>query len=178
MPRPFPLLLCALLGIAAGFAPMHARAQNPPASNEGPDSDGDGVPDSRDMCPGTPQGIKVDEHGCPCEVTVHVEFASGSAELTEDAKTRLDRIVGDLSRLPWVTGVIEGHSDAIGGDKANLALSRRRAAAVRAYLISQGIAGDRMALAARGSAHPIADDHTARGRARNRRAVLHRTDCR
>jgi OOP family OmpA-OmpF porin len=176
---PSNLRLCALAGALllcgavahAGQAPQHV-----PAASEA-DSDGDGVPDSRDVCPDTPRGVRVDSHGCPCEVTAHVEFMSGSARLTEDDKIRLDRVIGDLHRLPWVKGVIEGHTDNVGNAQQNYKLSLRRAAAVRAYLTEEGVATSRITVVGRGASRPLADNRTPAGRAQNRRAVLRRTDC-
>jgi OOP family OmpA-OmpF porin len=64
---------------------------------------------------------------------------------------------------------IQGHTDSQGDNAMNLDLSKRRAAAVRQYLISKGIAGERMRTQGFGETRPVADNGTAAGRAKNRR---------
>jgi len=67
---------------------------------------------------------------------------------------------------------IEGHTDNVGGESANMRLSQKRAEAVRDYLVSQGIASDRMTDKGFGKADPVASNETADGRAQNRRVEL------
>ena len=141
------------------------------------DSDGDGVIDPNDMCPDTPRGTRVGPQGCPCDLTLKLNFAFDSSALTDSDKAQLDAAVAELKRLNWTSGVIEGHTDSIGSDAYNQKLSERRAATVREYLIAQGIAESRMAPTGFGESQPVADNKTAEGRAENRRVVLRRTDC-
>jgi len=71
------------------------------------------------------------------------------------------------------TAVITGYSDNAGSDEANLAISARRAAAAKEYLITRhGIDPGRISTAAKGSAEPAYDNATAEGRAKNRRALI------
>ena len=141
------------------------------------DSDGDGVIDPNDMCPDTPRGTRVGPQGCPCDLTLKLNFAFDSSALTDSDKAQLDGAVAELKRLNWTSGVIEGHTDSVGSDAYNQKLSERRAATVREYLIAQGIAESRMAPTGFGESQPVADNKTAEGRAENRRVVLRRTDC-
>jgi OOP family OmpA-OmpF porin len=141
------------------------------------DSDGDGVIDPNDMCPDTPRGTRVGPQGCPCDLTLKLNFAFDSSALTDSDKAQLDAAVAELKRLNWTSGVIEGHTDSIGSDAYNQKLSERRAATVREYLIAQGISESRMAPTGFGESQPVADNKTAEGRAENRRVVLRRTDC-
>jgi outer membrane protein OmpA-like peptidoglycan-associated protein len=141
------------------------------------DSDGDGVIDPNDMCPDTPRGTRVGPQGCPCDLTLKLNFAFDSSALTDSDKAQLDAAVAELKRLNWTSGVIEGHTDSIGSDAYNQKLSERRVAAVRDYLIAQGIAEGRMEPKGFGETQPVADNKTAEGRAENRRVVLRRTDC-
>ena len=141
------------------------------------DSDGDGVIDPNDLCPDTPRGTRVGPQGCPCDLTLKLNFAFDSSALTDSDKAQLDAAVAELKRLNWTSGVIEGHTDSIGSDAYNQKLSERRAATVREYLIAQGIAESRMAPTGFGESQPVADNKTAEGRAENRRVVLRRTDC-
>ncbi|MCF8295834.1 MAG: OmpA family protein, partial [Bacteroidales bacterium] len=64
---------------------------------------------------------------------------------------------------------IHGHTDNVGGDAFNKDLSERRAAAVKEYLISKGIASERMSNQGFGMSRPVAANDTEEGRARNRR---------
>jgi outer membrane protein OmpA-like peptidoglycan-associated protein len=159
----------------AAIAPAVVAPPPPPPAPK--DSDGDGVIDPNDMCPDTPRGTRVGPQGCPCDLTLKLNFAFDSATLTADDKAKLDAAATELKRLNWTSGVIEGHTDSIGSDAYNQKLSERRVAAVRDYLISQGIAEGRMAPKGFGESQPIADNKTAAGRAENRRVVLRRTDC-
>ena len=141
------------------------------------DSDGDGVIDPNDMCPDTPRDTRIGPQGCPCELTLKLNFAFDSSAMTDSDKAQLDAAVAELKRLNWTSGVIEGHTDSIGSDAYNQKLSERRAATVREYLIAQGIAESRMAPTGFGESQPVADNKTAEGRAENRRVVLRCTDC-
>jgi OOP family OmpA-OmpF porin len=141
------------------------------------DSDGDGVPDGTDACPNTPPGTRVGPMGCPCDLTVQLQFKFNSAELTDADKARLDETAANMKRLNWISGVIEGHTDSTGPDAFNQALSERRANTVREYLISKGVGDARMTAVGFGESKPIADNATKEGRAENRRVVMRRTDC-
>ncbi|MFM7799409.1 MAG: OmpW family outer membrane protein, partial [Planctomycetota bacterium] len=141
------------------------------------DSDGDGVIDPNDMCPDTPRGTRVGPQGCPCDLTLKLNFDFDSAPLTAEEKAQLDAAAAELKRLNWTSGVVEGHTDSIGKDAYNQALSERRVKSVRDYLIAQGIAEGRMEPKGLGESQPVADNRTAEGRAENRRVVLRRTDC-
>jgi outer membrane protein OmpA-like peptidoglycan-associated protein/outer membrane protein W len=128
-------------------------------------------------CPDTPPGVRVGPMGCPCEMTVQLQFKFDSADLTDDDKQRLDRAAETLQRLHWVSGTIEGHTDSIGTAAYNQGLSERRAETVKQYLISKGVGDQRMRAVGFGETKPIADNATAEGRAQNRRVVMRRTDC-
>ena len=169
-----PVAVAAGSAIAA-IAPVVVA--KPPVVEAPKDSDGDGVIDPKDMCPDTPRGTRVGPQGCPCDLTLKLNFAFDSATLTVDDKAQLDRAAAELKRLDWTSGVIEGHTDSIGPDAYNQKLSERRALAVRDYLAAQGIAEARMVPTGFGEVQPVADNKTAEGRAENRRVVLRRTDC-
>ena len=115
--------------------------------------------------------------GCPCDTTVQLQFKSDTAVLTSEDKTRLDQTAENLKRLHWVSGTIEGYTDATHHEAHNQKLSEQRATTVRDYLISKGVGDNRMKVIGYGEANPIADNSTKDGRAQNRRVVLRRTDC-
>ncbi|MFV1984460.1 MAG: OmpA family protein [Thiohalomonadales bacterium] len=101
-------------------------------------------------------------------------FAFDSAELTEQGKKDLKayaaRIKPELSKA--FATVIVGHTDNKGDPKYNLDLSKRRAAAVRDYLIDNGALAFRLRIMGRGSKEPIASNSTDVGRAKNRRVEV------
>lgn len=99
----------------------------------------------------------------------NVNFATGSADLTEGSKMQLDDLVKIMKGYPIVEIKIEGHTDNQGNEASNKKLSENRAASVKAYLASHGIAGTRMATAGFGSTKPVADNTNEEGRAKNRR---------
>lgn len=81
-------------------------------------------------------------------------------------------------KLNFVTGEIDGYTDNVGDPQYNVKLSKRRDDAVADYLRSKGVKmSDRFMTQGFGEEHPIADNKTEEGRAQNRRAPIHRTDC-
>jgi peptidoglycan-associated lipoprotein len=76
-------------------------------------------------------------------------------QLREDARTHLQRNAEWLQRWPSTRVTIEGHCDARGTSEYNLALGERRANAVRSYLISLGIAADRLLVVSKGEEAPF-----------------------
>jgi outer membrane protein OmpA-like peptidoglycan-associated protein len=97
-------------------------------------------------------------------------FASGSAEIDPEHYPLLTKVQRVLSEFPEAPATIEGHTDSRGNDASNLALSRRRAFAVREYLLANiPISADRLAAIGYGEERPVASNDTADGRAKNRR---------
>jgi len=148
----------------------------PPPPAKCVDSDGDGVSDEVDKCPGTPAGTKVDSVGCPLEQTLKLLFDFDSAELRPESITELERVVKFMGDVPFAKAMVEGHTDSVGTDAYNQALSDRRAKAVFDYLSSRGVDPARLSSIGYGETKPIADNATAEGRQLNRRVMLIRTD--
>lgn len=199
------------LGLVLPLGAAPAKAQET-ATASVVDSDGDGVPDDRDLCPGTPAGVAVDARGCPLDsdgdgvpdyldkcpntaagVTVdkdgcpvdtagpnrtfeNVNFAFDRAELTDYARGILDsasQVINQLAGQHASLKVqIDGHTDAIGSPGYNVALSERRANAVKQYLVRKGVDASRIETQGFGLTKPIATNDTAEGRALNRRAEV------
>jgi len=99
-------------------------------------------------------------------------FAFDKSNLTAWAKDTLQGAVATLKAHSDAQVEVQGHTDWIGSDKYNQALSERRANAVKAYLVTQGIAASRITTKGFGESQPIADNKTAKGRAENRRVVI------
>ncbi len=101
-----------------------------------------------------------------------VNFSFDSTRLDSPALEALDDAVALLSDDPSGRIRIEGHADSVGPDEYNRSLSKRRARTISFYLAAHGIPRSRLHPVGLGEAHPVADNSTARGRARNRRAEL------
>jgi OOP family OmpA-OmpF porin len=146
------------------------------------DADGDGVTDDKDRCPHTPPGVKVDAEGCQVLfeqakkplILEGVNFATGKAELTPESQAILDGVAESLVAHEDIKVQVGGHTDNTGSAAVNKRLSAARAEAVRQYLISKGVAADRLTAAGFGPSKPIASNKTAAGRAQNRRVELTR----
>jgi len=105
-------------------------------------------------------------------VALYVNFDFGKATLRPDAQPVLAQVVELLKADPDLKLTVEGHTDDVGSDEANLKLSTDRAAAVVDALAAKGIARDRLDSAGYGESRPIADNTSSEGRARNRRVEL------
>ena len=101
-----------------------------------------------------------------------VLFASGKADLKEGAAGHLNQLVTFLREYPSRTVVIEGHTDSVGNDDFNQALSQRRADSVRSYLVRQGIDGTRLTAMGAGEGTPVAENESETGRQQNRRVEV------
>ena len=107
------------------------------------------------------------------EYTINdVNFESNSANLMEVSKKVIDRFARYLKNHPELSADIQGHTDNVGDDQANLRLSQQRAARVYKYLISKGVEPARLSHHGYGENKPIADNSTEKGRAANRRTVF------
>lgn len=97
-------------------------------------------------------------------------FASGSARLGAGAQGSLKLLAAALRGKAGIR--VEAHTDSQGADAANLALSQRRADAVRDALAAAGVPAARMQATGKGEADPITGNDSAAGRARNRRVEV------
>jgi OOP family OmpA-OmpF porin len=96
-------------------------------------------------------------------------FEIGSAALSADAGGLLDEAIAILQENSFTVLTVEGHTDDVGSEEDNLALSEARAQAVVDYLIAGGIDAARLSAVGFGESRPIADNGTADGRSQNRR---------
>lgn len=103
-------------------------------------------------------------------LTLKVHFDTGKSVIKKQYYNELKEIGDGLNEHKELRGVIEGHTDSVGSDQSNLALSQRRAKAVRDYIVQNfKIDGKRLAARGYGESNPVADNATAEGRALNRR---------
>jgi outer membrane protein OmpA-like peptidoglycan-associated protein len=99
-------------------------------------------------------------------------FRSGGSELLPGASERLLAVASVLTEQPDRTATVVGYTDSTGSSSTNDTLSRARAEGVRAFLISHGVAAERVRAEGRGPLNPVADNSTAEGRANNRRVEI------
>ena len=104
-----------------------------------------------------------------------IEFRSGSAEIAPGSRA-LIAALADVARDCETALSVEGHTDSIGRDDVNRALSLARAEAVVAALIAAGIEPSQLSARGFGASRPIADNATAAGRARNRRIEINSSE--
>ena len=143
------------------------------------DSDGDGVPDSIDQCPGTPMNVVVDEVGCPVPVDItdelkmelRVFFDNDKSAIKNQYKPEIAKVAEKMREYPNSVARIEGHASKTGPSaRYNQRLSEARAVAVKSMLTNEfGIAPNRLSTVGYGYDNPIAPNDTEEGRAMNRR---------
>lgn len=104
--------------------------------------------------------------------TEMVFFNTGSDVIKQESHAELDKVADILKKYPQVEALVEGHTDNTGGNELNMKLSKDRAKAVKDYLVSKGVAADRLKSEGYGPTRPIADNNTDAGRAKNRRVVI------
>ena len=98
-----------------------------------------------------------------------VFFAYDQADLSEASRATLQKNADWLRRWSSTRVTIEGHADSRGTNEYNLALGERRAATIRDYLISVGVAASRMSISSRGEEDPLCKDDVESCWAQNRR---------
>ncbi|HEX9980568.1 MAG TPA: OmpA family protein [Flavobacterium sp.] len=154
-----------------------------PSANGGcpwPDTDGDGVLDKDDRCPDVKGTVA--NNGCPemseeqvMKLNAYAKtilFNSGKATFKKETFPVLQAIAAILKEFPSSRFMIEGHTDSDGSNALNQTLSENRAAAVKNYLIENGIAADRLESAGYGETKPIDTNKNAKGKANNRRVEV------
>jgi outer membrane protein OmpA-like peptidoglycan-associated protein len=105
--------------------------------------------------------------------TDEIHFEPGSARLTNIAKAILDDVALRMKQEPTSTAIVIGYTDNKEATGPNSDLDRRRAEAVRDYLVSRhGIDPSRITVEGRDAREPVGDNSTAEGRLRNRRVVI------
>jgi outer membrane protein OmpA-like peptidoglycan-associated protein len=117
--------------------------------------------------------VKQEPRGMVITLSGSVLFASAKSELLPAAQIKLNDVANALIKEdPLSKIVVEGHTDSQGAAAYNQDLSQRRAQSVRDYLVSRGIAADRVTSQGFGPSRSIAENNSAEGRANNRRVEI------
>ncbi|WP_437920120.1 OmpA family protein [Sphingobacterium sp. LRF_L2] len=148
------------------------------------DSDGDGVSDKFDKCPGTPAGTVVDGSGCPIKFPepvaqtattgayyAPIQFEFDSSVLKTESYSTLDKLAKELRDAKGSVS-LDGYASAEGSESYNLNLSKDRANAVKQYLVNAGVSASSISANGYGEANPIASNATEEGRVQNRRVEI------
>ena len=144
------------------------------------DSDGDGLKDSEDKCPLTPGPIS--NYGCPelaeeekAKIKAAFDnllFETGSSVIKQSSFQSLNGLVNVMAAHEELKLSLEGHTDNVGDDDANMQLSKDRAAAVKQYLVNAGIKSKRITSEGFGETKPVDTNNTPQGRKNNRRVEM------
>jgi OOP family OmpA-OmpF porin len=101
--------------------------------------------------------------------TLHAHFSTDKSIVREDDKTEIQAVADSMKSNPGSTATVVGHTDSTASDEYNQSLSERRAEAVKAVMVDQGVNADAIETSGRGESEPVGDNDTAEGRQENRR---------
>ncbi len=140
------------------------------------DTDGGSVDDFTEVKRGT-DPLNADDDIVKMDVPIVLEgitFATGKADITPESEGTLQQALKTLNTYKEISVEISGHTDNVGNAKSNQRLSERRANAVRDWLISKGIDGNRITAVGYGQDKPIAPNDTKENKQKNRRIEFKR----
>ncbi|RMX05645.1 OmpA family protein [Corticibacter populi] len=115
---------------------------------------------------------QTDDNRLKLNIPSDISFDTNRSDIKPQFAPLLDQFANSLRNNPDTDIVIVGHTDSTGNDSINNPLSRQRAESTRQYLVSRGVAGQRVQIDGRGSYEPVASNATVDGRARNRRVEI------
>jgi outer membrane protein OmpA-like peptidoglycan-associated protein len=117
--------------------------------------------------------VKQEPRGMVITLSGGVLFASAKYDLLPQAQAKLSEVADVLTKQDKDSKiVVQGYTDSQGNASFNQDLSQHRAEAVRTYLVSHGIAEDRITAQGFGPGNPVADNASPEGRANNRRVEI------
>ncbi|NVD06604.1 OmpA family protein [Vibrio sp. JPW-9-11-11] len=141
------------------------------------DDDKDGVINARDLCPQTPRKAEIDNDGCGTfikteeELNLHILFANDSSEIQPAFSAQIREMAEFLESYPSTSIELQGYASKVGNADYNLALSERRAKAVEASLLANGVSSNRVRIVGFGDTQLEAYGDDEISHARNRKVV-------
>ncbi|MEO7729316.1 MAG: OmpA family protein [Burkholderiales bacterium] len=108
----------------------------------------------------------------PAPVSFMIYFQLGGDEITEESKTSVNSLLAEMARRPSPEITVIGHTDRLGTDQVNDALSLQRAQRVREMLIQRGVVAERISAAGRGEREPLVQTADEVAEPRNRRVEV------
>jgi len=162
-PKPAPIQERPVTQAPQAVEPEREMVQQPPVTTE------------PYVAPNEPVPGSVEDFAYQAGGEPRVYFGYDQYTLSNDARDKLLRQANWLSNYPGMNAIIEGHADERGTREYNLALGARRAEAVRAFLVAQGVAPSRLSTVSYGKERPIDPRSNAEGWARNRNGFTNLT---
>lgn len=156
---------------SAPSAPPPAAAPSAPAPSSGTEEDEWRTMRSERRRAYVP-AVKVDDEKKRI-FTGKIGFKSNSDSPTAESSRILKQLAAELNKRPELAVRIEGHSDSVGSDQANLEVSQRRADRVKEILVQNGVAAERLEAVGMGDKNLIASSVTPAGQEKNRRVEFH-----
>jgi OOP family OmpA-OmpF porin len=115
----------------------------------------------------------VDDNGCQLKMNLVIKFDTNKAEILDRHEAELAKAVEFIEEYPGQEILIAGHTDSVGAADYNKQLSKKRADAVKAYLVEEAdLDADKLVTKGFGEEKPVAGNDTAAGREQNRRVEL------
>lgn len=105
-------------------------------------------------------------------LTLHINFDTNKSDIRKADIEELEKAVAFVKKYQGSKIAVEGYTDSRGSDKYNLALSERRAQAVKKYLVDKGEKADRITATGKGKSNPVGDNKTKQGQFQNRRVEV------
>lgn len=136
------------------------------------DTDNDLVPNDKDMCPDTPEGVCVFENGCTQVLKYTINFPLNSYKIDKEFRSVINTIIQIAQECKGYKITINGHTDSTASESFNIDLSKKRALVIKELLILNNINPDRITLHWFGETKPIETNITSQGRYENRRAEI------
>jgi len=141
-----------------------------------PDTDQDGVHDSKDYCPNTPLGSNVDKNGCPQLMNLDLKFDFDKATISDKKSLEaINKLIEFMKKYPSYHAHIVGNTDSTGSAKYNLKLSLRRAKFVVKLMEEAGIDSSRLSFEGKGESEPLVENINPFNRHINRRTEVELT---
>lgn len=128
--------------------------------------------DTAEIPPPPPEPTEPPVCGPRGPILQNILFAADSVALRPEGRIECDKIVKELQNFPGDTAIFYGHTDDTGSVEYNLALGERRAQAVKDYIVSRGVAAERIAILSKGEREPAVPNNSPANRALNRRVTF------